>query len=227
MTTSAIAFTQKIYTPFFEVKKILEAQTFLYFLISSILLTLAPGPDNLYLLTKSLSEGSKSGIILAAGLVSGIIFHTLLVMIGVAALIQSSPLALNLLKYFGAAYLLFLAFNAFRSSGEMKLSRADSKKSFIALYRRGVLMNVLNPKVLLFFLAFLPQFVNLSDTSASFQIAVLGLTFAIQGFIIFSLIAICAGRLRKFIIKNKNLGKIFGTIEGSVLTLIALALIFT
>lgn len=212
----------------YEVIYKLESSTLFYFLITSILLTLAPGPDILYLLTKSLADGAKSGIILAAGLISGIVFHTMLVMLGVAALIQSSPLALTLLKYFGAAYLLFLAFGAFKSSGEMKLTRADSQTSTAAIYRRGVLMNVLNPKVLLFFLAFLPQFINTSaEISVSLQIILLGLTFALQGFIIFSIVAICAGRLRKVILKNKNLNKIFSVVEGSVLTIIALALVFT
>ena len=116
-----------------------------------MLLTIAPGPDILYLLTKSLSEGAKIGFILACGLVSGIFFHTMLVMLGVAALIQSSPIALTILKYFGAAYLLFLAFSAFKSTGNIKLGKADSKSSYSSIYRRGLLMNVLNPKVLLFF----------------------------------------------------------------------------
>lgn len=205
----------------------METSTFLYFLFTSVLLTLAPGPDNLYLLTKSLSEGAKSGVILACGLASGIFFHTMLVMLGVAALIQSSPTALSLLKYFGAAYLLFLAYGAFRSSGKMQLGRADAKSSYKALYRRGVLMNVLNPKVLLFFLAFLPQFVDMSSDSAALQIALLGITFAIQAVLIFSAIAVCAGRLRKLIITKRNLGKIFGIIEGAVLSVIALALLFT
>ena len=215
-------------TKLYEGVEFLEASTILYFLITSILLTLAPGPDILYLITKSLSDGAKSGIILASGLVSGICFHTTLVMVGVAALIQSSPIALTLLKYFGAAYLLYLAFGALKSSGEMKFGHVDAKTAYPALYRRGVLMNVLNPKVLLFFLAFLPQFINTSaDMSVSFQIVLLGLTFALQGFIIFSLVAICAGKLRQVILKNKNLGKIFGMLEGAVLTIIALVLIFT
>ena len=203
----------------------MDLSTFAYFLITSMLLTIAPGPDVLYLLTKSLAEGAKSGIILACGLVSGIFFHTMLVMLGVAALIQSSPIALTLLKYFGAAYLLYLAFNAFKSSGKLQLGRADSKSSNMALYRRGLLMNVLNPKVLLFFLAFLPQFVEANSESASLQIALLGLTFAIQALVIFSIVAICAGKLRKVIIKNKNLGKILGTVESIVLTAIAIMLI--
>ena len=212
---------------YINVGEILEISTFLYFLITSMLLTIAPGPDILYLLAKSLADGAKSGIILACGLVSGIFFHTMLVMLGVAALIQSSPTALILLKYFGAAYLLFLAFGALKSSGKMELGKVGTKGTYLSIYRRGLLMNILNPKVLLFFLAFLPQFINTSDNSASFQIALLGLTFAIQGLIIFSLVAICAGKLRKIILKNKNLGKTFALIEGVVLSGIALALIFS
>ena len=206
----------------------MESTTFFYFLTASILLTLAPGPDNLYLLTKSLSSGAKSGIILSAGLASGIIFHTFLVMVGVAAIIQNSALAMNLLKIFGAAYLFFLAFKSFQAGQNAKkisMKISDSKEKFFEIYRRGVLMNVLNPKVLLFFLAFLPQFVNF-EKSPAFQIIFLGVTFAVQAFLIFSAIAIFAGRVRKFILRKKNLGKIFNFVEAAVLGIIAISLIF-
>ena len=207
----------------------MEIGTFFYFLTASILLTLAPGPDILYLLTKSLSSGAKFGIILAAGLVSGIIFHTFLVMIGVAALIKSSSIAMTALKIFGAAYLLFLSFNAFkagRRGAEISIKKADQSSAFSELYKRGVLMNVLNPKVLLFFLAFLPQFVNLNSDSASLQIIFLGFTFAVQAFVIFSGVAFFAGKLRKLILKKKNLGQIFSYVEAAVLAVIALTLLF-
>lgn len=207
----------------------LDTSTFLYFLTASILLTLAPGPDNLYLLTKSLSAGAKAGIILSAGLVSGIIFHTFLVMVGVAAIIQNSPFAMTLLKIFGAAYLLFLAFKSFqaaRMNKKISMQKSDSQSANLELYRRGVLMNVLNPKVLLFFLAFLPQFVNLSADNAGTQIILLGVTFAVQAFIIFATIAIFAGHVRKFILQKKNLGQIFNLVEAAVLSLIAVTLIF-
>lgn len=203
----------------------MELSTLLYFLTASVLLTLAPGPDNMYLLSKSLADGAKSGIILAGGLSSGILFHTMLVILGVAALLQSSPFALSLLKYIGAAYLLYLAWGAFHADGKLQLATALPSGARLALYKRGVLMNVLNPKVLLFFLAFLPQFVDLSHPSANFHIALLGLIFALQAFVIFSAIAICAGRIRTQILHKKNLGRIFGRIEGCVLTLIALILL--
>ena len=206
----------------------MEGSTFGYFLMASILLTLAPGPDILYLLTKSLSDGTKAGIILACGLVSGIIFHTTLVMVGVAALIKSSATAMLLLKIFGAAYLLFLAFGAFKSARANKkisLSRADKKFSSAALYKRGVLMNVLNPKVLLFFLAFLPQFVKVSSSGASLTILFLGVVFAAQALIIFSIVAIFAGRVRNLLLRRKNLGRILNFVEAAVLALIAVTLI--
>ena len=205
----------------------MEPATFFYFL--AILLTLAPGPDILYLLTKSLSSGAKSGIFLAAGLVSGIVFHTFLVMVGVAAIIQNSALAMLALKIFGAAYLLFLASKAFRaakSCATISIKKADAESSFGAIYRRGVLMNVLNPKVLLFFLAFLPQFVDLSSESASLKIIFLGVTFAAQAFVVFSAIAIGAGKVRKLILRQKNLGQILNYVEAFVLAIIAVTLLF-
>ena len=202
----------------------MEDSTFLYFLTASILLTLAPGPDILYLLTKSLSDGAKAGIILACGLVSGIVFHTTLVMLGVATLIKSSATAMLLLKIFGAAYLLFLAFGAFKSAQSGKkisLSKSGAKISSTALYKRGVLMNVLNPKVLLFFLAFLPQFVDLNRDGASLTILFLGVVFAAQALIIFSIVAIFAGRVRNLILRKKNIGQLLNLVEAAVLTLIA------
>ena len=206
----------------------MDGSTFIYFLTAAILLTLAPGPDILYLLTKSLADGARAGIILACGLVSGIIFHTTLVMVGVAALIKSSATALLLLKIFGAAYLLYLAFGAFKSAlagKKISLSRAGKKFSASALYKRGVLMNVLNPKVLLFFLAFLPQFVNLSADGASWQILFLGFVFAVQALIIFSIVATCAGRVRNLILRQRNVGQILNFAEAVVLTIIAAGLI--
>lgn len=206
----------------------MDATTFMYFLTASILLTLAPGPDILYLLTKSLSDGARAGIILACGLVSGIVFHTLLVMLGVAALIKSSATALLVLKVFGAAYLLFLAVGAFKSARVAKkfsLARAGTKVPSAALYKRGVLMNVLNPKVLLFFLAFLPQFVDLNADGASLTIIFLGVTFAAQALIIFSGVAIFAGRVRNLLLRKKNIGRILNYTEAAVLATIAAGLI--
>ena len=206
----------------------LDWSTFAYFLTASVLLTLAPGPDILYQRTKSLADGARAGITVASGLVSGIIFHTTLVMVGVAALIKNSATALLLLKIFGAAYLLYLAFKAFQSARagkKLSLAKSTAKSSSAALYKRGVLMNVLNPKVLLFFLAFLPQFVNLNRDGASLQILFLGVVFAVQGLIIFSCVALFAGRVRNLILRRRNVGQLLNFVEAAVLTLIAAGLI--
>lgn len=134
-----------------------------------------------------------------------------------------------LLKVFGAAYLLFLAFGAFQSARRKKQLGIRKEelgmKKPMALYKRGVLMNVLNPKVLLFFLAFLPQFVDLSKDGASLTILFLGVVFAAQALIIFTGVALFAGRVRKFILRKKNFGQTMNLIEAAVLTLIALTLI--
>ena len=138
----------------------MDLANYLSFLGAAILLTLAPGPDNMYILTKSLSAGPRQGVTLAMGLATGPLWHTLLVMAGVAAFIQSSPASFMVLKYCGAAYLLYLSYGAFRSKGaSIKAGDVVDKSESFALYKRGFkrgfLMNASNPKVLLFFLAIL------------------------------------------------------------------------
>ncbi|MBQ4212248.1 MAG: LysE family translocator [Selenomonas sp.] len=203
----------------------MELNTVIYFLTASVLLTLAPGPDNMYLLAKSLASGAKSGVALSGGLASGIVFHTGLVMLGAAALIKASPFAFMTLKFVGAGYLLYLAWQAFHEQGDLELGQNNDTLAYGALYRRGVLMNILNPKVLLFFLAFLPQFVDTGSEQLALQIALLGAVFAMQAFVIFAFIAICAGRVRAFISKTRNLNRILGVVQGVVLVAIAGAIL--
>ena len=202
----------------------MDTATLFYFLLASVLLTLAPGPDIMYLLAKSLADGARNGVALAAGLSSGILFHTTLVILGVAALIQGSPVALAALKYLGALYLLYLAVGAFRDKSDLKLENAGPPENRLALYRRGILMNVLNPKVLPFFLTFLPQFVPADTETVGRQIALLGLLFAVQAFLIFSAVAFCAGRLRRLLFRRKGIGRILNITQGVVLLFIAVLL---
>ena len=203
----------------------MELNTVIYFVTASVLLTLAPGPDTMYLLAKSLASGAKSGVALSGGLASGIVFHTGLVMLGAAALIKASPFAFMTLKFVGAGYLLYLAWQAFHEQGDLELGQNNDTLAYGALYRRGVLMNILNPKVLLFFLAFLPQFVDTGSEQLALQIALLGAVFALQAFVIFAFIAICAGRVRAFISKTRNLNRILGVVQGVVLVAIAGAIL--
>lgn len=205
----------------------MEGTTLFYFLLSSMVLTIAPGPDNMYVLAKSLASGGKKGVALSAGLASGIVFHTTLVIIGVAALIKESPAAFAALKYAGAAYLLYIAWHAFGEKGDVVIREETAEHgAYFSLYRRGVLMNILNPKVLLFFLAFLPQFVNPKSATVSWEIALLGGIFAVQAFVLFSLLALGAGKVRGFLLGVKNLNGILGKVQGILLVGIAGLLVF-
>ena len=206
----------------------MDLANYLSFLGAAILLTLAPGPDNMYILTKSLSAGPRQGVTLAMGLATGPLWHTLLVMAGVAAFIQSSPASFMVLKYCGAAYLLYLSYGAFRSKGaSIKAGDVVDKSESFALYKRGFLMNASNPKVLLFFLAILPQFVQPKGfLSPSLQIGLLGLTFSIQAAILFSIAAICAGQLKDTLIRHESFPLIMSRVEGTLLLLIAIGLMF-
>lgn len=210
----------------------MDLANYLSFLGAAILLTLAPGPDNMYILTKSLSAGPRQGVTLAMGLATGPLWHTLLVMAGVAAFIQSSPASFMVLKYCGAAYLLYLSYGAFRSKGaSIKAGDVVDKSESFALYKRGFkrgfLMNASNPKVLLFFLAILPQFVQSNGfLSPSLQIGLLGLTFSIQAAILFSIAAICAGQLKDTLIRHESFPLIMSRVEGTLLLLIAIGLMF-
>lgn len=205
----------------------MDLALFPYFLVSSILLTLAPGPDNLYLLAKSIADGARAGIILAAGLASGIVFHTCLVILGVAALVKSSPIAFAALKYVGAAYLFYLAYGAFtakvaepqptEAASGQATAASNGESSAFAIYRKGLIMNILNPKVLLFFLAFLPQFVDPNNESPGLAIAILGAVFSLQAFILFSIIALCAGKLRGFLNQGPKSQRMLNRIQGAVL----------
>ncbi len=205
----------------------MDLSLYLPFLGAAFLLIIAPGPDNIYILTKSLAAGARQGVTVAWGLATGPIWHTALVMAGVAAFIQSSPAAFKALTFCGAAYLLYLSYCSFKSGGG-KITIGEDKdhmKSF-ALYRRGFLMNASNPKVLLFFLALLPQFIS---TGASFppalQIGIMGLTFSIMTGCIFSLFALCAGKLRNTLMTHENFPLIMSRVEGTLLAAIALGLV--
>lgn len=164
----------------------------LYFTAASILLTLAPGPDILFVAAQSVSNGRKAGIATALGLCTGVLAHTFAAAAGISALLYNSALLFQLVKYAGAAYLLYLAWQALKEgAGELSLERVP-RQSAGALYRRGILMNVLNPKVSLFFLALLPQFVTPDGSHPALQMMVLGVIFMVQAIVVFSLVSLGA-----------------------------------
>ncbi len=174
------------------------------FLPAAFLLSLAPGPDNLTVLSLGLSRGRAASLGFAMGCAAGCLNHTLLAGLGVSALIAASPLAFRVLQYAGAAYLLWLGWQALRSRGvslETKVSRQGTapEDSFGLYFRRGLIANAINPKVALFFLALLPQFVVAGSTLPGVQTAVLGVLFALTAALVFGAIALAAGRIGEWL----------------------------
>lgn len=166
----------------------------LIFFGAAALLALAPGPDNLFVLTQSLAFGSRAGLLVVLGLCTGLVFHTAVVALGLAALLRASPNALLLVKLVGAAYLLYLAWMSWRHARDAAHARKPVALRPVQLYRRGVIMNATNPKVALFFLAFLPQFVDPGFGPVTRQILLLGGVFALSTILVFGGIALLAGR---------------------------------
>ena len=170
------------------------------FFITAVLLALTPGPDVLLVVAVAAKEGFSKALQLTLGLASGVIFHTLLIMLGISALIIASPLAMNVIAIFGACYLLYLAYLTWiHRSEQANETKASVKGSY---YWRGVIMNISNPKVLLFFLALFPQFAQLDEPGYTWRIAILGLLFIIATIMVFGGLALITAKSAQNFIKN-------------------------
>ncbi len=176
------------------------------FSLATIALAISPGPDNIYVLTQSLVNGTKSGIATTAGLISGCIVHTSFLAFGISAVITTSDSLFYGIKIFGALYLLYLAYKVFKSDASIDITANAPKKSYWSLFKQGVIMNLLNPKVMIFFLAFFPGFLWNPGGNTVSQFYILGITFMIVSFIVFSLIALLAGKISTYLKENKNVG---------------------
>lgn len=177
------------------------------FIGATAALAISPGPDNIYVLMQSISNGKKFGLATVAGLISGCLVHTTLLAFGVSAIIKQNDKLFFIIKLFGAAYLLYLAYQVFKSKGDIRVSEEGvAKKKLGQLFRQGFIMNVLNPKVTIFFLAFFPGFLFSDELSNVIQFYVLGLLFMFVSAIIFSLIAILSGMISEYIRRNSKIG---------------------
>ena len=205
----------------------LPIETLLTFFTASILLALAPGPDNIFVLIQSIYQGKKSALMVVLGLCTGLIFHTLAVAFGVAVIFQASQLAFTILKLAGVCYLLYLAWKIFNAKDEKismnSVDKIDAKK----LYFRGIIMNVTNPKVSIFFLAFLPQFTNPDLGNVSYQTLILGLIFIIATIIVFSSIAFLSGFISKILNESKHTQNILNKIVSFIFVGLAIKLAMT
>lgn len=203
---------------------LLSGETLTGFFAASCLLGLAPGPDNMFVLTQSALRGKAAGLSVTLGLCTGLIGHTAAVALGLAALLAASPAAFTALKFCGAAYLLWLAWHAFRASSSETGSADADHLSRWQLYRRGILMNITNPKVTIFFLAFLPQFTDPARGRFSVQILLLGGIFIAATIMVFSSIALMAGFLGELLSRSPAAQRALNRCTGAIFVALALKL---
>ena len=201
------------------------------FFIAALVVAIAPGPDNLFVLAQSATHGTRAGICVICGLCTGIAVQTTLLIVGVSALIVASPVAFFVLQCCGAAYLLYLAYKSFQvRAGVVKLDERGEKSessslSFRKLYLRGIIMNLTNPKAVLFALSFIPPAVRMdSALSPSLQMAILGVEFVVATFIVFGSIAFLAGTVKNFLLNSPKANRNLNWFSGCVFVLLAIAL---
>ena len=204
------------------------------FFVAALLLGIAPGPDNIFVLTQSALFGAGAGVVTTLGLVTGLCVHTTAVALGVAAIFQTSALAFTLLKTAGAGYLLWLAWLSFRAGASTeKIAQGDGGNAgaafpgYMALYRRGIVMNVTNPKVSLFFLAFLPQFCDPARGSVAVQVLILGALFMLATIVVFWTVAALGGRLAVWFNSSQRGQIIMQRVAGSIFVAMAAALLLS
>lgn len=214
----------------------------LEFFIAAIVVALAPGPDNLFVLAQSATHGAKAGFCIICGLCTGIMVQTGLLVVGVSALIAASPMAFFVIQCMGAAYLVYLAFKSFQvragvvissefgvrnSESGVRSSELDKSQSLSArrLYLRGIIMNLTNPKAILFALSFIPPAVKMdSPLSPSVQMLILGSEFVVATFIVFGTVALLAGAVKKFMLNSPKANRNLNWFSGAVFLFMAVAL---
>lgn len=204
----------------------LSLQTSLAFFSVSVLLALSPGPDNVFVLVHAAQHGIRAGLLVVLGLCSGLLLHTAAVALGLAALLAASPLAFDVLKGVGAAYLLWLAWLSWRAPTGLLEGQAAGDLSPAQTYARGIVMNATNPKVAIFFLAFLPQFVEPAQGPVQWQIAQLGACFGLATLLVFGGIAALAGRFGQRLRESARAQQILNRAGALVFAGLALRLVW-
>lgn len=182
-------------------------ETLISFALATCALAISPGPDNIYVLVQSITNGKSYGMATVCGLITGCIVHTTLLAFGVSAIIKDNDDLFFGIKVLGALYLLYLAYKVYKSDAQLDFdSETAPKKSLKGLFVQGFFMNVLNPKVTIFFLAFFPGFLFSETLSSVLQFYILGGIFMFVSFIIFSAIALLASQIKTYTLTHKNSG---------------------
>lgn len=197
------------------------------FALATSALAISPGPDNIFVLVQSITNGKAYGIATVCGLITGCIIHTTLLAFGISALIAANENIFFGIKLLGAIYLLYLAYKVYTSDASLNFDSENvPKKSLKQLFVQGFFMNVLNPKVTIFFLAFFPGFLFSESMSTVLQFYILGGLFMLVSFIIFSSIALLAGQIKTYTQKHKNSGLVLKWLQIIVFIGIAVFILF-
>lgn len=189
----------------------MDVETLLTFTLASLSLTISPGPDILYVISKSIVQGKKAAILTSLGLTSGLVIHTFLIAFGLSIIISESEYILNSIKIIGVFYFIYLIIKVIQN----RKTDDETKKDLhnINYFKRGLIMNLLNPKVGLFFIAFFPGFLFHSELSNQVQFLILGLIFWLQASIVFLLVSVFASKLNSFTKSNSYYNKYLFVIE--------------
>ena len=197
---------------------------FQLFIISSIIIIIAPGPDFIYVTTRGISDGNKAGVISAIGISAGLLIHTLFAAFGLSAIIQASRIAYSIIKYLGAGYLIFIGIRAIISKNKIDEFKTDRTYNNGNIFKQGILTNVFNPKAIVTFMAFLPQFVNVNISHPVTQFILLGLILSTMAIIWFGFVGYFAGIFGSIIKRNKIIQDGIKYISGSIMILLGLRL---
>jgi threonine/homoserine/homoserine lactone efflux protein len=206
---------------------LISHSSLLLFVTGAAILLAIPGPAIMYILSRSIGQGRAAGLVSAMGIATGTLFHVAAATLGLSALLASSALAFQFVKYLGAAYLIYLGIRVLRGGDTLMLEAAKGEQRLARVFAQGVLVNLLNPKTALFFLAFLPQFVEPARGHATWQIFELGVLFALMGWGSDSIWALAAGTLAERFRSSARLRRAQRSVSGGALIALGLASAFS
>ena len=206
---------------------LITQSSLLLFVTGAAIILVIPGPAVMYVVSRSIGHGRVAGLVSVMGIVVGTLFHVVAATLGLSALLASSALAFQVVKYLGAAYLIYLGIRTLRREDAQFLEADNGDPRLVHIFGQGVLVNVFNPKTALFFLAFLPQFVDPARGYATLQILQLGILFALMGWCSDSIWALLAGTVAERIRRNVRLRRMQRNVSGGGLIALGLASAFS
>jgi threonine/homoserine/homoserine lactone efflux protein len=205
----------------------IDPTKFLLFVGVAWALILAPGPDMLYVITRGVTQGRRAGMLSALGVICGILVHTTAAAFGLTLILQTSALAFLIVKYLGAIYLIYLGIKSWGDKSTFNLETSFSDVNMRKIFWQGVLSNVLNPKIAIFFLAFLPQFVDKGSSDVTLQMVILGLTFAGFGLCFLLAVGYSSGTIGAWLIHRPHYAQLLQRFAGGILIALGVRLALT